>query len=167
MSGDIYRCKGDGADDYAYMLAPNPDMWDGVLKTIDRTDLIGHEEWSNGAWRAQHWDQVHELVEPWTLQHDKWTVAEQMQANGVPCSAVFDTGDLLSRPHLRERAAIATIDHPDMGTFDVPGNPVRLHDSPTEVTRSPMLGEHNDEVFAELLGLGPDDVARLRSDGVV
>jgi formyl-CoA transferase len=167
MSGDIYRCEGDGPDDYAYMLAPNPDMWDGVLKTIDRTDLIGDVEWSNGAWRAKNWDDVHELIEPWTLQHDKWTVAERFQANGVPCSAVFDTGDLLASEHLRERGAVVTIDHPDMGTFDVPGNPVRLADSPTDVRRAPQLGEHTTDLLEELAGIDPAEIEGLRSRGVV
>jgi formyl-CoA transferase len=167
MSGDIYRCKGEGPDDYAYMLAPNPDMWDGVLKTIDRTDLIGDAEWSNGAWRARNWDQVHELIEPWTLEHDKWTVAERFQANGVPCSAVFDTGDLLASEHLRERGAVVTIEHPDMGTFDVPGNPVRLADSPTDVRRAPQLGEHTTDLLEELAGIDPDEIDGLRSRGVV
>jgi formyl-CoA transferase len=149
------------------MLAPNPDMWDGVLKTIDRTDLIGDAEWSNGAWRARNWDQVHELIEPWTLEHDKWTVAERFQANGVPCSAVFDTGDLLASEHLRERGAVVTIEHPDMGTFDVPGNPVRLADSPTDVRRAPQLGEHTTDLLEELAGIDPDEIDGLRSRGVV
>jgi formyl-CoA transferase len=167
MSGDLYRCAGDGPDDYAFMLAPNPAMWDGVLKTIDRTDLIGDEEWSNALWRAQNWDDVHALVESWTATRDKFTVAEAFQANGVPCSAVFDTGDLLSHEHLRGRGAVATVEHPDMGTFVVPGNPVRLQESPTEVTRSPLLGEHNTEVYDELLGLGGDELGRLRETGVI
>lgn len=167
MSGDLYRCAGNGLDDYAYMLAPSPAMWDGVLKTIARTDLVGHEDWSNGLWRAQHWDEVHELIESWTIARDKFAVAEGFQANSVPCSAVFDTGDLLSHPHLRGRGAVATVDHPDIGTFDVPGNPVRLHDSPTEVTRSPLLGEHNADVYGALLALGEDDLARLAEAGVI
>jgi formyl-CoA transferase len=62
---------------------------------------------------------------------------------------------------------VATVEHPDIGTFDVPGNPVRLDDSPTEVTRSPLLGEHNAEVYAELLGFGEEDLARLNSAGVI
>jgi len=167
MSGDIYRCAGEGPDDYAYMLAPSPAMWDGVLKTIDHTDPSGDENWSNGLWRAQNWDGVHELIESWTSSRDKFSVAEAFQANGVPCSAVFDTGDLLSHPHLRERGAVARVEHPDMGTFDVPGNPVRLHDSPTDVTRSPLLGEHNAEVYGELLGFAPDDLARLAGTGII
>jgi formyl-CoA transferase len=80
---------------------------------------------------------------------------------------VFDTGDLLEHAHLRDRGAVATVEHPDMGTFVVPGNPVRLHESPTEVTRSPLLGEHNAEVYEKLLGLGADDLEGLRSSGVI
>jgi formyl-CoA transferase len=66
MSADLYACAGGGPNDFAYIVSPLPDMWDGVLKTIDRTDLIGHEEWSSPAWRAQNWDAVHSLIEAWT-----------------------------------------------------------------------------------------------------
>lgn len=167
MSADMYHCAGGGDNDFAYIVSPMPDMWDGVLKTIDRTDLIGNEDWSHPAWRSQNWDEVHELIESWTRERDKFAVMEAMGANGVPCSAVFDTGDLLTHPHLRERGMVASIDHPQAGTFDVPGNPVRLSASRTEVTRAPLLGEHDEEVYGELLGLGSDDLASLRSDGVI
>jgi formyl-CoA transferase len=100
MTADLYKCAGDGENDYAYVVATNTAMWDGILKTIERTDLIGDEEWSSGGWRSNNWDKVHELIETWTVNHGKFSVMEQMEANGVPCSAVFDTGDLLTHPHL-------------------------------------------------------------------
>jgi formyl-CoA transferase len=167
MTADAYRCAGGGENDYAYIVAPNPDMWDGVLKTIDRTDLIGHEDWSATLWRARNWDQVHELIEGWTVSRDKFAVAEAMQANGVPCSAVFDTGDLLTDAHLRERGMVATVDHPHAGSFDVPGNPVRLSASPSEITRAPLLGEHSADVYRELLDLDEAELARLAEAGVI
>jgi formyl-CoA transferase len=166
MSGDTYRCKGGGPNDYAFILAPSEHMWDGLLKCIGRTDLIGDPEWSNGGWRASHWDQVYELIETWTLERDKWTVMEEMQANGVPASAVFDTGDLLASEHLRARGMVQTIEYP-AGTYDVPGNAVRLSGSPTSYRPAPLLGEHTASVFEELLGLSAEHVARLRADGVV
>jgi formyl-CoA transferase len=141
-------------------------MWDGVLKTIDRTDLIGDKEWSSPAWRSQNWDQVHGLIEAWTTERDKWTVMEALGANGVPCSAVYDTGDLLTHRHLRERGMVVHMEHP-AGTYDVPGNPIRLSESPTEVTRAPLLGEHNTAVYTELLGLDDAELARLKQDGVI
>lgn len=167
MTADLFGCAGSGPNDYVYIVANGPVMWDGVLKTIDRPDLIGDEDWSSAAWRSNNWDEVHALVEAWTSDRDKFDVMRQMQANGVPCSAVFDTGDLLSDPHLRERGMVATIDHPEVGTFEVPGNPVRLDGSQTEVTRAPLKGEHTAEVYAELLGLAASDLDRLRGEGVI
>jgi formyl-CoA transferase len=166
MTADLYTCAGDGENDYAYVVATNTAMWDGILKTIERTDLIGDEEWSSGGWRSNNWDKVHELIETWTVNHGKFSVMEQMEANGVPCSAVFDTGDLLTHPHLVGRGMVATIEHP-VGTYDVPGNPIRLSASATDVTRAPLLGEHSDDVYRELLDLGTDDLERLKTSGVI
>lgn len=166
MSADLYACAGGGPNDYAYIVASLPQMWDGVLKTIDRTDLIGDKEWSNPAWRSQNWDEVHGLIEAWTIERDKFEVMEALGANGVPCSAVHDTGDLLASKHMRERGMVVHMEHP-AGTYDVPGNPIRLSDSPTEVTRAPLLGEHNAEMYGALLDLGPDDLAKLAEKGVI
>lgn len=167
MTADVYRCAGEGPNDYAYIVATSRDMWDGLLKTIDRTDLVGHDDWSDALWRSRNWDEVHALIEGWTSQHDKFAVMEAMEANGVPCSAVFDTGDLLTHPHLRERGMVATVRHPQAGSFDVPGNPVRLSASPTDVRRAPLLGEHNAEVYEELLGLDDAELVRLRGAGII
>lgn len=165
--GDLYHCKGEGPNDYAYMLATNREMWEGVLRTIGRDDLIGDPDWSSAAWRGQHFDDVHGMIETWTSERDKFTVMEAMGTNGVPCGAVFDTEDVLSHPHLRDRGMIATIEHPQRGMLDVPGNPVRLEDSPTTVTRAPLLGEHNEEVYRALLGLREEDLERLRQAEVI
>jgi formyl-CoA transferase len=62
---------------------------------------------------------------------------------------------------------VTTIDHPTRGTLDVPGSPIRLADSPTTITRSPLLGEHNRDVYGELLGLDEADLAGLSRDGVI
>jgi formyl-CoA transferase len=167
MTADLYRCAGDGPNDYAYVVATNDAMWEGILKTVGRTDLIGHDDWSDGTWRSQNWDDVHKLIEEWTVGHDKFAVMEAMEGNGVPCSAVFDTGDLLADAHLRERGMVAKIDHPQAGSFEVPGNPIRLSASSVAVDRAPMLGEHNAEVYAELLGLDEDELRRLHAAGVL
>lgn len=167
MTADLFTCAGGGPNDYVFIVANGPVMWDGVLKTIDRTDLVGDKEWSDAWWRAGNWDEVRAVIEPWTSQRDKWTVMKQMQANGVPCSAVYDTGDLLADEHLRERGMVVEIDHPQVGAFEAPANPVRLSASASHVTRAPLKGEHTDDVYAELLGMTPEDIDRLRADGVL
>ncbi|HEX7214215.1 MAG TPA: formyl-CoA transferase, partial [Methylomirabilota bacterium] len=62
---------------------------------------------------------------------------------------------------------IVDLEHPRRGPYPMPGNPVRLSDSPTEVARPPLLGEHNTEVYGHLLGIKPDQVAQLKRDGII
>ncbi len=61
---------------------------------------------------------------------------------GVPCGAYLDTGEVLADPHLRARDMIVDVDYPTRGTYQTVGCPVKLSDSPAEVTRPPLLGEH-------------------------
>jgi formyl-CoA transferase len=62
---------------------------------------------------------------------------------------------------------VVEMEHPERGRFMMPANPVQMSDSPTEVVRAPLLGEHTDEVLGRLLGLGREDLAGLRSAGVI
>jgi crotonobetainyl-CoA:carnitine CoA-transferase CaiB-like acyl-CoA transferase len=62
---------------------------------------------------------------------------------------------------------IVDVEHPTRGTMPMPGSPIRMSDSPTEVTRAPLLGEHNAEVYGKLLGFGAEDLATLKRDGII
>ena len=86
---------------------------------------------------------------------------------GVPCGATLDTGEVLVDPHLRARDMIVDVDYPTRGTYQTVGCPIKLSDSPAEVTRPPLLGEHTDGVLNALCGVSPDEVKRLRERGVV
>lgn len=164
---DLYRCAPGGANDYVYMMVNSRAMWNGVLATIGRTDLIDNPEYADLNWRNQHPAEMRTLIEEWTGARDKFKVMEAMAANGVPCGAVFDTRDILANEHLRARGMVATIDHPARGVMEMPGNPVKLADSPTTVTCPPLLGEHNREVYGDLLGLDEAALARLADAGVI
>ena len=85
----------------------------------------------------------------------------------VPCGAVLDSVELLEDPHMRERGMIVTVDHPVRGKFTMPGCPVRLEDSPVEVTSAPLLGEHNRDVYKSLLGYDEGDLEELKRQGVI
>jgi formyl-CoA transferase len=86
---------------------------------------------------------------------------------GVPAGACQDTGEVLADPHLKAREMIVDIDYPTRGTYQTVGCPVKMSDSPATVTRPPLLGEHTAELLGALCGIDPDEVKRLREDGVV
>ena len=85
----------------------------------------------------------------------------------VPCGAGLDSTEILADPHMRKRRFIVDLEHPRRGPYPMPGNPVRLSDSPTAVGRSPLLGEHNADVYGRLLGYKPEDVDQLKRDGII
>lgn len=165
--GDIYPCAPEGSNDYIYLTVSSEEMWESLLRVIGRADLIGDERYSSAVSRAQHAEEVHTLVTTWTKTKDKFTAMKLVGEAGVPCGAVLDTGDILANEHLKQREMIVTIDHPQRGAFTMPGCPVKLSDSPVQVQSAPLLGQHNAEVYGELLGLSGADLAALREKGVV
>jgi formyl-CoA transferase len=86
----------------------------------------------------------------------------------VPCGACQDTGEVLADPHLAARDMIVDLDYPNRdGAFKTVGCPIKLSDTPVTLTRPPTLGEHSDDILAELCGVDAATLAKLREDGVV
>jgi formyl-CoA transferase len=112
-------------------------------------------------------DEIEAMVEAWTEKRTKHEVMEILAGAGIPCGAVLDSAEVLADKHLRQRGFIVELEHPARGAYPMPANPVRLSDSPTEVVRAPLLGEHNAEVYGKLLGCGEAELEALRRDGVI
>lgn len=165
--GDIYPCAPEGPNDYVYLTASSEEMWESLLRVIGRKDLIGDERYSSPAARSKHAEEVHALVAAWIRTQDKFTAMQLIGEAGVPCGAVLDTGDLLVNEHLKQRGMIVQIDHPQRPGFTMPGCPVQLSESPTTVQPAPLLGQHNAEVYGELLGLSESHLAGLKERGVI
>jgi formyl-CoA transferase len=134
---------------------------------LGRPELGDDERFATSRGRVQHVEEVDGLVEAWTEKHTKHEAMAALAGAGVPCGAVLDSGEILTNQHLIERGMIVDVEHPMRGRMSMPANPVRLSDSPTRVTRAPLLGEHNGAVLGELLGYSAADVAALERDGIV
>ncbi len=113
------------------------------------------------------WDAV---VEPIIAKREKFRLQDSLVAAKVPCSVINDYGDVLADPHVQHRGLLQTIEHRDApnGRLDVIANPIRFSDTPVELPSTPPhLGEHTDEVLAEIAGYSPDEIARLRECGAI
>ena len=167
--GDIYRCKPGGPDDYVFIYCQpvRAHLWDAMLLVIEREDLLEDPDWSNPVWRGENKGVVDAMVEEWTMQHTKHEVMRLLGEGGIPCGAVLNAKDIHTDPHLLERGMITTMHHPTRGSFKMPGFPVQLRESPVEMEHAPLLGEHNAEVYRELLGLTEDDLVELKKEAVI
>ncbi|MGH9023929.1 MAG: CaiB/BaiF CoA transferase family protein, partial [Acidimicrobiia bacterium] len=167
VPSDLYACAPGGDNDYAYIIVSTPTMLGRLLESVGRPDLAGKPEPSDPKERRGWGEELRAAIGEWTGERDKFTVMETLEGNGVPCGAVLDTSELLANLHLRERGLISTLEHPTLGRIDVPGSPVRLSGSSVEMTPAPLLGQHNREVYAELLDLGEAELAELAEAGVI
>jgi formyl-CoA transferase len=164
---NIYRCRPGGPNDYVFVHCATVDMWKALTKIVGRPELGDDARYHDRRDRVQWVDDIDAMIEAWTEKRTKFEVMEIMAGAGVPCGAVLDSTEILADPHLRKRRFIVDLEHPRRGPYPMPGNPVRLSDSATEVSRSPLLGEHNAEVYGRLLGYKADEIESLRRDGVI
>jgi formyl-CoA transferase len=166
---EVFPCKGGGQNDYCYIYCTRAGShhWERLLNAIGREDLLDDPRFKTPRDRWEHRDEVDAVIAEWTRTRDKREVMETLGHAGVPAGAVFDIMELRDDPFLRERGMFVTVDHPVRGEFTMPGWPVKMSDSHVPVVTSPLLGQHNEEVFGELLGLAPDQVAELREEKVI
>jgi formyl-CoA transferase len=158
--GWAVRCKGGGPNDYLYVVI-QPQIWEGLATKIGRADLCDDPEYATPEQRLPHlWD-IFGMVEEWTVTKGKWEAFRELNAIGVPCGPILDTQELLADADLKASGMIVEVDHPERGKFKTVGCPFTLSDSPVEITRPPLLGEHNTEILRELLDRSEAEFERL------
>jgi formyl-CoA transferase len=163
---NIYRCRPFGPNDYVFIHCATVEMWKTLTATVGRPELGDDPRYADRRDRVKFIDEIDDMIEAWTEKRTKQEVLEILAGSGVPCGAVLDSTEVLTDPHLTARGMIVQLKHPTRGTYPMPANPVRLSDSPTEVTRAPLLGEHNAEIYGAL-GVDRAELDKLRQDGVI
>ena len=164
---NLYRCRPFGPNDYVYIHCATLEMFRALMRVMGHPELGNDPRFAERQGRVEHVDEIDPLIEGWTEKRTKHEAMAILAGAGVPCGAVLDTGEILSNEHLIERGMVLTVEHPMRGRFAMPGNPVHLSDSPTVVERAPLLGEHNAEVYAKLLGYSDEELTALKSEGVI
>jgi formyl-CoA transferase len=164
--GSAVKCKGGGPNDYLYVII-QPQGWAPLMKVIGREKLIEDPAWATPEARLAKLGTCFELIEGWTLTKSKFEAMEILNAQNVPCGPILSMREIATDPSLRNTGTVVEVDHPSRGKYLTVGNPIKMSGSPTEVTRSPLLGEHTDEILGGLLGLSPDEIAQARVEGAV
>jgi crotonobetainyl-CoA:carnitine CoA-transferase CaiB-like acyl-CoA transferase len=165
---DIYPCKPGGPNDWVYVFNShnNPEHWRRLCGIIGRPELADDPDYVDRDKRASHAAEVDAMVAGWTRQHTKHEAMQILGSAGIPAGAVMDTGDLLAEPSFEMRGILQTMQHAN-GTMRRPTFPVRFDGAPPEIKPSPLLGQHNAEVFGSWLGMSAGDVEGLKADGVL
>jgi formyl-CoA transferase len=137
-----------------------------VCKVIGEEGWIDDEAYATPAARLLHLKPIFARIEQWTKTKTKFEAMEILNKYDIPCGPILSMKEIAEEPALRETGTIVEVDHPLRGKYLTVGNPIKMSDSATEVTRSPLLGEHTDEVLAQL-GYGPEYIAELRAERVI
>ena len=166
VPGTTYRCAPGGPNDYVYVLAQQQ-MWDDMLRVTGLTEKLGGEKYTTPAGRWDHREEIDAAIESWSMQHDKYEVMKILGDAGVPCGATQDTAEVLEDPHLIARDMILELDYPKYGTFKTVGCPIKMSDSPTDITRPPELSEHSAEVLGQFCDVSSEEFERLKAAGIV
>ncbi len=164
---DLFPCKGGGPNDYIYLFPATSRMLDALMTAIGKPELLLDERFQTTPERRKHGDILYEEVKEWTLQRTKLEAMEYLAERGVPCSAIYDSEDILHDEHLHARNMIRTVQHPVHGGVEMVGPPIHMSDSNVEMIHAPLLGQHTAEVLANELGLGAKELADLEARGVV
>src|SRR6266566_5184300 len=166
VPSSTYPCAPGGPNDYVFINAQQQ-MWPAMVGAMGRPELADDPRFNTSEVRWENREALNAIIEEWTGQRSKHEVMRLLGEAGVPCGACQDTGEVLADPHLKAREMILDIDYPTRGTYKTVGCPIKLSDSPAEVTRPPLLGEHAEALLGELCGVGPEEFERLRDDGVI
>ncbi|MFQ5380743.1 MAG: CaiB/BaiF CoA transferase family protein [Dehalococcoidia bacterium] len=162
----IYRAAGD--DYWIAISCRNETDWDGIRSTVN-APWCSKPEYTTLEGRLEKQDELDRDLESWTENRDPFEAAKALQDAGVAAAAVQKPGDRIDNdPNTSEWGLWPTVQHTKMGEVRVDGIPVHLSETDWELTRGgPCLGEHNDFVFGEILGLSAEEIASLREEGIV
>jgi len=164
--GWAVKCAPGGPNDYIYVII-QPPGWVPLMKTIGREDLIEDPGWATPEARLPKLDQCFAMIEQWTQTKTKFEVMGTLNPLNVPCGPILSMKELAEEPSLRETGTVVEVDHPTRGSYLSIGNPIKLSDSPTEVERSPLLGEHTDEILKSVIGWNDQQIAAARESGSI
>ncbi|MEE8399946.1 MAG: CoA transferase [Desulfobacterales bacterium] len=163
---NCYRCRGE--DRWISIAVVTDEEWIALCRTMEMPELAGDERFLDGPRRRQNQLDLDSIITGWTRDQDDYALMERLQQAGVAAAPSLSSEGLFNDPHLRDRGIYTQVDHPVMGKDWVITPPWRLSETPAQIHRhAPLLSEHNEYVFCELLGMSAEEVAILEEEKVI
>jgi benzylsuccinate CoA-transferase BbsF subunit len=163
---NCYRCTGE--DKWVSIAVTNEEEWYAFCNAIGSTELLHDERFNNAENRYRNREQLDRLIEQWTSSHSHYEVTEILQKAGVASMPCFSAEELYKNPHLKERNLYVEIEHPETGREVILGPPWQLSETPAKInTAAPLLGQHNQYVFGEILGMSDDEIKLMMKEEVI
>jgi formyl-CoA transferase len=151
--GSILKCKGWETDPnaYIYFVAQAP-VWKSICEVIEKPEWITDPDYATAEARLPRLKEVFAVIEEWMMRYTKFEAIDILNKFDIPCGPILSMEEIAADQSLRQAGTIVEVDHPGRGPYLTVGNPIKLSDSPTMVVRSPLLGEHNEEILRDVLG---------------
>ncbi|MDP6549770.1 MAG: CoA transferase [Dehalococcoidia bacterium] len=163
---NVYPCLGE--DRWVTIAAASGEQWSGLAGLIGGEGLATDPRFATAAGRLEHQDELDGIIARWTAGRDAFQVVRELQEIDVPSAAVLRGPDLLEDPHYNDRGTFVTVNHPQVGPRRYPGMAWKMSATPGQVRwASPTLGQHNHQVYGELLGLPQKEIGALEAKGVI
>ncbi len=166
--GWILKCKGWETDPnaYIYFITQAP-VWAEICKVIGEEGWITHPDYAKPEARLPRLKQIFDRIEAWTMTKTKFEAMDILNQYDIPCGPILSMKELAEEKSLRETGTVVEVDHPKRGKYLSVGNPIKLSASQSDVVRSPLLGEHTDEIMRQVLRYDDKRVAEVKASGAI
>jgi formyl-CoA transferase len=166
--GWILKCKGWETDPnaYIYFITQAP-VWEKICDVIGRPEWKTDPDYATPPARLPKLRHIFDTIEQWTMTKTKLEVMEICNPLDIPVGPILSMKEIAEEPSLRKTGTVVEVDHPVRGKYLTVGNPIKLSDSISEVKRSPLLGEHTDEILKDVIGFKATEIAEIKASGAL
>jgi formyl-CoA transferase len=166
--GWILKCKGyeSDPDAYIYFITQAP-VWGAICDVIGKPEWKTDPDYATPNARLPRLKHIFATIEQWTMTKTKFEAMDILNKLDIPCGPILSMKELAHEQSLRATGTVVEVDHPTRGTYLTVGNPIKLSDSIADVRRSPLLGEHTDEVLRDVLKYSELEIDTIKGSGAI
>ncbi|MEZ0059482.1 formyl-CoA transferase [Bradyrhizobium elkanii] len=164
--GRIVKCKGWETDPNAYIyFITQAQVWPQVCEVIGRPEWVAHPNYAKPGARLFRLSEIFGEIEKWTMTKTKFEAMEILNEYDIPCGPVLSMKEIMEDESLYETGTLVRVSHPARGEYITIGQPVKLSDNHVKVERSPLLGEHTDQILADVLKFDKNRIDQIKASG--